>query len=462
METDIDSMVNPNQNNVHNPMIDHFHFGPPSPNFRRDFQYVDRQFGEISLGDIFQYDSYSPNINNFEEFSFVNQNNVHNPMMIDQFHVDPPSPNFRRDFQYFDRQFGEISLGDTFQYDLYSPKINFDEISFVNQNNNIVTMVDNFQSREYMSHDHLTNLDKSNFVAAYDEVSWNIYGAELDKSIFYAADHEVSSYAMTPTDNNWRITMKSRWISNENSFLGCVNNFTSQGANLPAKTTSVDADEVYSKVRKSAKSAYMKKISSNNKIITKKRSTPRVQYWTADEDRLLIKLVDKYGSKNWARIDKMMQVRSGKQCRERWYNHLKPNIKKDEWSDEEDKALIRAHKDIGSKWAKIAKIIPGRTESSVKNHWNATMRRQFSTDKPKYRYRPPKSSFLLDYIKTLNVEHPSDTDKYSVTISDHQKPSSSNSVCSTAIPNYEDFDDILAVDISEMKLDLLFDSQEDL
>ncbi|GAB2269833.1 hypothetical protein Dimus_004750 [Dionaea muscipula] len=125
--------------------------------------------------------------------------------------------------------------------------------------------------------------------------------------------------------------------------------------------------------------------------------------WTIDEDRLLVQLVERYGVRKWSQIAQLLNGRIGKQCRERWHNHLRPDIKKDVWSEEEDKILIEAHAEIGNKWAEIAKRLPGRTENSIKNHWNATKRRQFSRRKCRSKY-PRQSSLLQEYIKGLNIE----------------------------------------------------------
>ncbi|XP_050378183.1 transcription factor MYB98-like [Argentina anserina] len=124
--------------------------------------------------------------------------------------------------------------------------------------------------------------------------------------------------------------------------------------------------------------------------------------WTIDEDRVLVQLVEQYGVRKWCHIAQMLPGRIGKQCRERWHNHLRPDIKKDAWSEEEDKILIQAHGEIGNKWAEIAKRLPGRTENSIKNHWNATKRRQYSKRKCRSKY--PRGSLLQEYIKSLNLD----------------------------------------------------------
>ena len=99
--------------------------------------------------------------------------------------------------------------------------------------------------------------------------------------------------------------------------------------------------------------------------------------WTTAEDQLIHEKLAVYGRK-WAKIASFLPGRHGKQCRERYVNHLNPHLKKGDWTDDEEAVLIALRQNHGNRWANISKELPGRSDNDVKNHWYSTVKRKFA------------------------------------------------------------------------------------
>ena len=96
--------------------------------------------------------------------------------------------------------------------------------------------------------------------------------------------------------------------------------------------------------------------------------------WDESEDERLADWVSKHGPRNWAKCAKVVTRRTGKQCREHWNNKLNNNIKKGDWTSEDDLLILKFYKKYQS-WKKIIPIFENRTENSIKNRFFSQLRK---------------------------------------------------------------------------------------
>ncbi|CAH8336400.1 unnamed protein product [Eruca vesicaria subsp. sativa] len=99
--------------------------------------------------------------------------------------------------------------------------------------------------------------------------------------------------------------------------------------------------------------------------------------WTPEEDQKLINHIRKHGHGSWRALPKQAGLnRCGKSCRLRWTNYLRPDIKRGNFTAEEEQTIINLHSLLGNKWSSIAGHLPGRTDNEIKNYWNTHIRKK--------------------------------------------------------------------------------------
>ncbi|KAJ0790782.1 putative transcription factor MYB-HB-like family [Helianthus annuus] len=161
--------------------------------------------------------------------------------------------------------------------------------------------------------------------------------------------------------------------------------------------------------------------------------------WTEDEDKKLTAYITRYGHWNWGLLPQFAGMigslsqfifsfmdlnifilwffdflclgvsRSGKSCRLRWMNHLRPNMKHGNFTEDEDNVIISLQNKIGNKWTKIAAKLPGRSDNEIKNRWNVHLKKRVQRDQVSGSehtgtLEPDQANLDVDLVKETDVE----------------------------------------------------------
>ncbi|CAK8565064.1 unnamed protein product [Lathyrus sativus] len=205
----------------------------------------------------------------------------------------------------------------------------------------------------------------------------------------------------------------------------------------------IEADQTVNALKKGSTSTRKRKVSSlssgsdvgkrsklSRSILPEEEADQRGEValkkgpWTKEEDEILKDHIKKHGEGNWKAVQKKSGLaRCGKSCRLRWSNHLRPGVKKGSFTAEEERLIIECHFLKGTKWAHMAKMLPGRTDNEIKNFWYTRSKKRNRDGLPIYpdeimsKYSLNDSQESADTLPNESNQH-DETETFNFDISD--------------------------------------------